>query len=82
MAALEATAELLLAYHNAVVARTLAYLRDATEDDLARERLDAAFYRDSTPRGQLIGVLSDSLQHAGQIAYLRGLLAERHWGAA
>ncbi|HEU0168842.1 MAG TPA: DinB family protein [Chloroflexota bacterium] len=81
VAALQATRELLLAYHDAVLARTLAYLRDATDDDLAQERPDAALYRSSTPRAQLIGVLSDSLQHAGQIAYLRGLLAGRHWGA-
>ncbi|MBV8084479.1 MAG: DinB family protein [Chloroflexi bacterium] len=82
VAALDASAELLLAYHDAVVERTLAWLRTASEQDFDREKLGMPFNRMISTRGRLIGILGDSLQHAGQIMYLRGLQAGRHWGMA
>ncbi len=76
VAGLQASAEVLLAYHDAVYRRTVAFLQDA---DLAREVDDPVRGRD-TITGRLVGVLSDNFQHVGQMAYLRGLLAQSHWG--
>lgn len=79
VAGLRASAELLLAYHQAVFERTLSYLRDATDAELAREVDDPLRGKDQV-QNRLVGVLSDNFQHAGQMAYLRGLLAGAHWG--
>lgn len=78
VAALSASAGLLMTYHNAVYERTLQYLRDASDNELDREIHDERRGTD-TVRGRLVGVLSDNFQHVGQMAYLRGVLAEGHW---
>jgi len=78
---LVASGPLLLDYHDAVLDRTLGYLRNATEAELEREYHDAARNRTDRVSARLVGVLSDNFQHVGQMAYLRGLLAGAHWGA-
>jgi uncharacterized damage-inducible protein DinB len=71
-----APAALLTAYLDAVTARTLAYL-DAL-DSLAPSALDDIVDATRTPavsRGtQLMSILDDALQHAGQAGYARGIL--------
>ncbi|MDE3076754.1 MAG: DinB family protein [Chloroflexota bacterium] len=79
VAGLQPEAQLLLDYHDAVAAHSVRYLQGVTEPDMDREFHDPRFNRTVTVRGRLIGVLSDNLQHVGQMAYLRGLLAEQHW---
>ena len=69
----EATADLLTGYHDAVHQATLDYLRTVTEDDLDRV-VDDAWDPPVTLAVRLVSVLSDDLQHAGQAAYARGLL--------
>ena len=67
------SAELLTAYLDAVHEASVAYLAGLTAQDLDRivdERWDPPV----TLGVRLISVLSDDLQHAGQAAYLRGLL--------
>ncbi len=66
-------ADLLLAYHDATHARTVEYVSGVTDDDLQRivdERWDPPV----TLGVRLVSVVSDDLQHAGQAAFVRGLL--------
>jgi hypothetical protein len=68
-----ASGELLLGYHDAVCAQTLAVLAPLSPADLERivdERWDPPV----SLGVRLVSVLSDDLQHAGQAAYVRGLL--------
>jgi hypothetical protein len=69
-------AEILLGYHNAVQERTKRYLANLPESEL------------ESPTGQpkfpivglrLAAMISDNLQHVGQVAYLRGLLKGKGW---
>jgi uncharacterized damage-inducible protein DinB len=65
--------ELLTGYHDAVHARTIAYVRGLTDDDLARV-VDTSWDPPVTLGVRLVSVLSDNLQHAGQAAFVRGLV--------
>ncbi|MEV4257868.1 DinB family protein [Spirillospora sp. NPDC049652] len=70
------TAELLVEYYDAVHARTGDFLAGLAPDDLDRivdERWDPPV----TLGVRLVSVADDSLQHAGQAAYVRGLLERR-----
>jgi uncharacterized damage-inducible protein DinB len=70
------TAENLLGYHDAVLEATRAYL--ATLDDAALDRVvDENWNPPVTLAVRLVSVLSDDLQHAGQAAYVRGVLERR-----
>ncbi len=68
--------ELLIGYHNAVADRSAEYLSSLTESDLARV-VDENWQPPVTLGVRLISVISDDLQHAGQAAYVKGLL---HFG--
>lgn len=72
--AVRATAELLRGYADAVHERTLAYLERVTVEELARV-VDERWDPPVTLAVRLVSVLCDDLQHAGQAAYVRGLLA-------
>ncbi|MFI5836286.1 DinB family protein [Micromonospora sp. NPDC051300] len=63
----------LLDYHRAVVERSLAYLRGLGPDDLDRV-VDDRWDPPVTLGVRLVSVLDDDLQHAGQAAYVRGLI--------
>jgi uncharacterized damage-inducible protein DinB len=65
--------ELLTGYHDAVHARTIEYVRGLTDDDLARV-VDTSWDPPVTLGVRLVSVLSDNLQHAGQAAFVRGLV--------
>jgi hypothetical protein len=68
--------ELLAAYYDAVHQQTVDYVRGLTDDDLPRivdERWDPPV----TLGVRLLSVVSDDLQHAGQAAFVRGLLLGR-----
>ena len=69
----EAPAELLLGYYDAVAAATTAYLADLTAGDLDRV-VDRGWDPPVTLGVRLVSIVSDSLQHAGQASYVRGLL--------
>ncbi len=71
--AVRVPAELLLGYHDATCERTVEYVSGVTDDDLQRivdERWDPPV----TLGVRLVSVVSDDLQHAGQAAFVRGLL--------
>jgi uncharacterized damage-inducible protein DinB len=64
---------LLTGYHDAVHARTIEIVRGLAADDLDRivdERWDPPV----TLGVRLVSVIADELQHAGQAAYVRGLI--------
>ncbi|NDU77221.1 DUF664 domain-containing protein [Actinomadura sp. DSM 109109] len=73
VAAVRAEAADLLGYHDAVHDRTVRYVSALTDADLPRI-VDRAWDPPVTLAVRLISVVSDDLQHAGQAAYVRGLL--------
>jgi uncharacterized damage-inducible protein DinB len=67
------SAEVLTAYYDAVHERTLRYVATLTDADLPRI-VDKRWDPPVTLGVRLVSVISDDLQHAGQAAYLRGLI--------
>lgn len=66
-------ASLLIGYFDAVHAQTLAFLEGVTESDLVKI-VDDRWDPPVTLSARLVSILSDDLQHAGQAAFIRGLL--------
>jgi uncharacterized damage-inducible protein DinB len=73
VAAVRAGADLLLGYHDAVHERTLRYLDSLTEGDLD-EVVDRRWNPPVTLGVRLISVADDDIQHAGQAAFVRGVV--------
>lgn len=73
VAAVTATASNLLGYHDAVYERTVEYLKTLSDDDLSRV-IDENWNPPVTLGVRLVSVIGDDMQHAGQAAYVRGLL--------
>lgn len=73
VAAVRAPAELLQEYLGAVHAQTVALVADVSGDDLERV-VDERWDPPVTLGVRLVSVLDDDLEHAGQAAYLRGIL--------
>lgn len=72
VAAVTTGADLLRDYHDAVYAKTVAYVNSLRADDLDRV-IDENWDPPVTLGVRLVSVVSDDLQHAGQAAYVRGL---------
>jgi hypothetical protein len=73
VAGVRASGELLLGYYGAVEKQTTAYLErlpDADLDVVVDERWDPPV----TLGVRLVSIVGDSLQHAGQASYVRGML--------
>ncbi|MEU4312963.1 DUF664 domain-containing protein [Nocardia sp. NPDC024068] len=81
VALIHAPAELLTGYYDAVHAHTLRYLGALTDKDLDRV-IDTAWDPPVTVGVRLVSVIADDLQHAGQAAYIRGMLARTPTGRA
>jgi hypothetical protein len=73
VAAVRVPADLLLGYHAAVHADTDRYVSTLVDADLDRV-VDTSWDPPVTAGVRLVSVVSDCLQHAGQAAYVRGLL--------
>ena len=73
VAAVQATSELLTGYYDTVHAHTIDYVARLTDADLPRI-VDTSWDPPVSLGVRLISVIGDSLQHAGQAAYVRGLL--------
>ncbi len=71
--AVRASAELLTAYYDAVHERTLRYVAGLTDADLPRI-VDEGWDPPVTLGVRLVSVISDDLEHAGQAAFVRGIL--------
>jgi hypothetical protein len=77
--AVRASAELLAGYHDAVAASVLAYVGTLAPSDLDRV-VDERWDPPVTLGVRLVSVVSETAQHLGQAAYLRGLLERRPRG--
>ncbi|MEU6188862.1 DUF664 domain-containing protein [Nocardia sp. NPDC047038] len=73
VAAVRAPAELLTGYYDAVHEQTLRFVRGLVDGDLDRV-VDTRWDPPVTLGVRLVSVISDDLQHAGQAAFLRGVL--------
>ena len=71
--AVRTSADLLLGYHEAVHLQTVRLVRDVTDDDLDRV-VDRRWDPPVTLGVRLVSVVADDLMHAGQAAFVRGLL--------
>jgi hypothetical protein len=71
-----ATAEMLAGYQDAVHGATTDYLATLQPDDYERV-VDERWDPPVTLLVRLVSVLNDTLQHAGQASYVRGLLERR-----
>ncbi|HVA04971.1 MAG TPA: DUF664 domain-containing protein [Acidimicrobiales bacterium] len=76
VAAVNLDAATLLGYHDAVYDATLTFVGALTDGDLDRI-VDTAWDPPVTMGVRLVSVIVDSLQHAGQAGYIRGILARR-----
>ena len=65
--------ELLTGYQDATFQRTLEFVRGLTNDDLSRV-VDESWDPPVTLGVRLVSVISDNLQHAGQAAFVRGII--------
>ena len=72
-------ARTLLDYNREVVQRSKNYINGLSEDELGRELNEPRFQPLPTVGVRIISILNDSIQHAGQAAYVRGLLQGRGW---
>lgn len=70
------SAELVLSYYDAVHARTLEYVGGLTAADLDRV-VDESWDPPVTLAVRLVSVVDDCLEHAGQAAFVRGVLERR-----
>lgn len=76
VAAVDVPADLLLEYHDAVHAATVAYL-DGVGDDEYDDVVDRAWDPPVTRAVRLVSVVEDDMQHVGQAAFLRGVVKRR-----
>jgi len=69
----------LLGYNRAVVERSKHYISSLSENDLDRELNEPWFQPLPTVGVRLVSILDDSVLHAGQAAYIRGLRQGKGW---
>ncbi len=67
------SAELLLAWNNAVIDRSQEYFKSLDAVEIERV-IDTSYDPHFTVGVRLVSVISDNTQHAGQARYLRGIL--------
>ena len=67
---------ILLGYHQAILEETVGSLSKLSTGDLDRKLSNPAF---PTVGARLVALINDSLQHTGQVAYLRGLIKGKGW---
>ncbi|MFG2892527.1 DinB family protein [Streptomyces sp. NPDC048248] len=74
--AVRVSAQLLTDYHQEVHENTVAYVAALTDKDL-EQIIDRGWTPPVTLGARLISVIGDDLQHAGQAAFIRGVLRRR-----
>ena len=73
---MRATAELLAGYQDAVHRATVDYVSTLADEDYDRV-VDERWDPPVTLAVRLVSVLDDTLEHAGQASYVRGLIERR-----
>lgn len=73
VALVKASQSQLQGYYDDVHAKTVAYIKELSEKDYERV-VDTNWNPPVTLAVRLVSVISDNLQHAGQAAYVRGLI--------
>jgi hypothetical protein len=76
VAAVQVASGVLAGYHDAVHRQTVGYLGRLSDADLGRV-VDRAWDPPVTMGVRLVSVIADDLQHAGQAAFVRGILQRR-----
>jgi Protein of unknown function (DUF664) len=76
VAAVQAAEDLLTGYHDATFDRTVEYVQPLTDADLGAV-VDESYDPPVTLGVRLVSVISDNLQHAGQAAFIRGIIERR-----
>jgi DinB superfamily len=69
----------LLDYHDTVVTRSKTVVATLAPADFDRELPEPEYQPLPTVGVRLVSILADNLEHAGQAAYLRGLLQGKGW---
>ena len=69
----------LLGYNRAVVEHSKKFINSLSENDLDRELNEPWFQPLPTVGVRLVSILDDSVLHAGQAAYIRGLRQGKGW---
>jgi len=69
----------LLDYHQAVMERSQQFFKTLSSTNLDRELDEPRFQPPPTVGVRLISIMDDSMLHAGQAAYVRGLLQGKGW---
>ena len=72
-------ADILIDYNRAVLERSKYYIQSLSKGDLARELNEPWFQPLPTVGVSLVSILNDSVIHAGQAAYARGLRQGKGW---
>ena len=72
-------ASVIIDYYDAVYARTQEYLRTITPEDLDRVLNEPRWDPMPTVGVRLVSVMHDCSMHAGEMAYLKGMLESRQW---
>jgi uncharacterized damage-inducible protein DinB len=68
--------DLLTAYHDAVYEQTIGFVSSLTDTSLARV-IDDRWDPPVTLGVRVVSIISDDLQHAGQAAFIRGIIERR-----
>ena len=76
VAAVRVSGELLVGYHDAVHQQTVGHVEGLVDADLDRV-VDRSWDPPVTLGVRLVSVVADDLQHAGQAAFVRGILQRR-----
>jgi len=76
VAVVTAPADLLAEYHDATYEQTISFVSGLTDADMAKI-VDRHWDPPVTMGVRLVSVLSDDLQHAGQAAFIRGIVERR-----
>ncbi len=79
VAAFRSDTKTLLAYYDAVHEKTIEFVKSLSESDLDRELNEPQWDPLPTVGVRLVSIMDDGVQHAGQAAYIRGMVVNRHW---
>lgn len=71
--------KVLLEYYRATLEETKQYILTLSESDLDRTLDEPWFQPPPTVGVRLVSIMADCLEHAGEVAYLRGLLKGKGW---